>query len=95
MNRRKFLTATSIAAGAFAAGCATTTTTSSTARFMPRSRVIGANDDNLARGGRELRDCAMLACYSFLAPIRLDWATVVIKTETDEFVERLAKAPSS
>lgn len=45
MNRRKFLTATSIAAGAFAAGCSTTATTSSTARFTPKSRVIGANDD--------------------------------------------------
>ena len=39
---------------------------------------------------RELRDCAMLACYSFLAPIRLDWATVVIKNE-EEFKKLLAE----
>ena len=30
---------------------------------------------------RELRDCAILAVYSFLAPIRLDWATVEIMDE--------------
>lgn len=35
---------------------------------------------------RELRDCVMLALYAFLAPIRLDWATVEIKT-VDEFKE--------
>jgi hypothetical protein len=27
---------------------------------------------------RELRDCVMLACYSFLAPIRLDWAPTTL-----------------
>lgn len=32
---------------------------------------------------RELRDCALLACYSLLAPIRLDWATVEIMTEEE------------
>ena len=35
---------------------------------------------------RELRDCVMLAVYSWLAPIRLDWATVELKT-VDEFKE--------
>ena len=29
---------------------------------------------------RELRDCALLACYSLIAPIRLDWATVEVMT---------------
>ncbi len=43
---------------------------------------------------RELRDCAMLACYSFLAPIRLDWATVVIKTE-EEFKKLLAETEAN
>jgi hypothetical protein len=32
---------------------------------------------------RELRDAAMVACYSLLAPIRLDWSTVEIKTEKE------------
>jgi hypothetical protein len=32
---------------------------------------------------RELRDCVILACYSLLAPIRLDWATVEIKTQRE------------
>ncbi len=45
MNRREFLTATSLAAGAFAAGCSTTATTSAAPRFRPQSRIIGANDD--------------------------------------------------
>lgn len=44
MNRREFLAATSLAAGALAAGCATNAT-SSASRFTPKSRVIGANDD--------------------------------------------------
>jgi predicted dehydrogenase len=44
MNRREFLAATSLAAGALAAGCATNAT-SSAPRFTPKSRVIGANDD--------------------------------------------------
>ena len=38
-------------------------------------------DYDTGQGGpslRELRDCAMLACYSLMAPIRLDWATVEI-----------------
>jgi hypothetical protein len=30
---------------------------------------------------RELRDCALLACYSLIAPIRLDWATVEVMDE--------------
>ena len=33
---------------------------------------------------RELRDCVMLAVYAFLAPIRLDWATVELMT-SEEF----------
>ncbi len=43
MNRRKFLTTTSMAAGAFAAACSTSA--APTARFSPKSRIIGANDD--------------------------------------------------
>jgi len=42
MNRRQFLTATSMAAGAVVTGC---TTTSPVVRFTPKSRVIGANED--------------------------------------------------
>ena len=32
---------------------------------------------------RELRDCAILASYSLLAPIRLDWATVEVMDDKD------------
>lgn len=32
---------------------------------------------------RELRDCALLACYSLIAPIRLDWATVEVMTDEE------------
>ena len=45
MNRREFLTTTSLAAGALAAGCASTASTASAPRFTPRSRVLGANDE--------------------------------------------------
>jgi hypothetical protein len=38
---------------------------------------------------RELRDCAMLAIYAFLAPIRLDWATTEVMTseEFEKYIE--------
>lgn len=43
--------------------------------YNEKRRVANSDDrPNL----RELRDCAMLAVYSFLAPIRLDWATCVL-----------------
>ena len=43
---------------------------------------------------RELRDCAMLAVYAFLAPIRLDWATVVLmnRSDLDKYKEKKADA---
>lgn len=43
---------------------------------------------------RELRDCAMLAVYAFLAPIRLDWATVVLmsRADLDKYKEKKADA---
>lgn len=43
---------------------------------------------------RELRDCAMLAVYAFLAPIRLDWATVTLMNskELEDYKEKKAEA---
>lgn len=45
MNRREFLTTTSLAAGVLAAGCSTTGSSATAPRFTPKSRVIGANDE--------------------------------------------------
>ena len=43
---------------------------------------------------RELRDCAMLAVYAYLAPIRLDWSSVVLmnKSDLDKYKEKKADA---
>ena len=69
MNRRQFLTATSMAAGAVVTGC---TTTAPAARFTPKSRVIGANDDiRVAVVGFNSRGNDHIAGFRKLKGVRL------------------------
>ena len=53
--------------------------------WLPSYNQVRAEEGSDDRPNlRELRDCVMLAVYSYLAPIRLDWATVEIM-EKDQF----------
>jgi len=70
MNRRQFLTATSMAAGAVVTGC--TTTTAPAARFTPKSRVIGANEDiRIAVVGFNSRGNDHIAGFKKIKGVRL------------------------
>lgn len=48
-----------------------------------RPEYLESEKDRNSPNLRELRDCVMLSCYSLLAPIRLDWSTVEIKTQKE------------
>ena len=70
MNRRQFLTATSMAAGAVVTGC--TTTTAPAACFTPKSRVIGANEDiRIAVVGFNSRGNDHIAGFKKIKGVRL------------------------
>ena len=57
---------------------------------LPPWQQAGYSTEKRRPNLRELRDCALLACYSLIAPIRLDWATVEIMT--DEEFKKFKKA---
>lgn len=48
---------------------------------LPPWQQAGYSTEKRRPNLRELRDCALLACYSLIAPIRLDWATVEVMTD--------------